>query len=57
MLREIGSPVLLALIEETLATLHAELEEKYERVNRRIENGDNKHIKITGTGDKRRLSP
>jgi hypothetical protein len=27
-LREIGSPVLLAPIEETLATLHAELEEK-----------------------------
>jgi TnpA family transposase len=55
-LREIGSPVLLAPIEETLATLHAELEEKYERVNRRIENGENKHIKITGTGDKRRWS-
>jgi len=53
-LREIGSPVLLAPIEETLATLRAELEEKYERVNRRIENGENKHIKITGTGDKRR---
>ena len=53
-LREIGSPVLLAPIEETLAALRAELEEKYERVNRRIENGENKHIKITGTGDKRR---
>ena len=36
--------------------MHAELEEKYERVNRRIENGENKHIKITGTGDKRRWS-
>jgi hypothetical protein len=53
-LREIGSPVLLAPIEETLAALRAELEEKYERVNQRIENGENKHIKITGTGDKRR---
>ena len=53
-LREIGSPVLLAPIEETLATLRAELEEKYERVNQRIENGENKHIKITGTGDKHR---
>ena len=56
MLHEIGSRVLLAPIEETLATLRAELEEKYERVNRRIENGENKHIKITGAGDKRRWS-
>jgi len=53
-LEEIGSPVLLAPIEQTLATFRAELEEKFERVNRRIENGDNKHIKITGNGDKRR---
>jgi TnpA family transposase len=55
-LREIGAQVLLAPIEETLAAFHAELEDKFERVNRRIENGDNKHIKITGTGDKRRWS-
>ena len=55
-LREIGAPVLLAPIEETLAAFHAELEAKFERVNQRIENGDNKHIKITGTGDKRRWS-
>ncbi len=55
-LDEIGSPVLLASIEETLTTFHAELEEKFERVNRRLENGDNKHVKITGTGDKRRWS-
>jgi TnpA family transposase len=53
-LEEIGSPVLLAPIEETLATFHAELEAKFERVNRRLENGDNQHIKITGSGDKRR---
>jgi TnpA family transposase len=53
-LREIGAPVLLAPIEETLAAFHAELEEKFERVNRRIGNGDNKGIKITGSGDKRR---
>jgi hypothetical protein len=55
-LREIGAPVLLALIEETLAAFHAELEAKFECVNQRIENGDNKQIKITGTGDKRRWS-
>jgi len=50
-LEEIGSPVLLAPIEQTFATFHAELAEKFERVNRRIENGDNKHIKIAGSGD------
>jgi TnpA family transposase len=55
-LREIGSPVLLRPIEETLAAFHKELEEKFEEVNRRIENGDNKHIKVAGTGDKRRWS-
>ena len=55
-LREIGAPVLLAPIKETLAAFHAELEAKFERVNQRIENGDNKHVKITGTGDRRRWS-
>ena len=55
-LREIGAPILLAPIEETLAAFRAELEAKFERVNKRIENGDNKHIKITGTEDKRRWS-
>ena len=49
-LREIGAPILLAPIEETLAAFHVELEAKFERVNERIENGDNKHIKITGLG-------
>jgi hypothetical protein len=53
-LREIGAPVLLTPIEETLAAFHAELEDKFDRVNRRIKNGDNKHIKISGSGDKRR---
>jgi TnpA family transposase len=55
-LREIGAPALLTPIEETLATFHTELEDKFDRVNRRIENGENKHIKVTGTGDKRRWS-
>ncbi|HTF64356.1 MAG TPA: hypothetical protein VK638_16860, partial [Edaphobacter sp.] len=49
-LREIGAPVLLTPIEETLSTLHTELEDRFERVNQRIETGDNKHIKITGPG-------
>jgi hypothetical protein len=43
-------------MEETLTAFRAELEAKFERVNKRIENGNNKHIKITGTEDKRRWS-
>jgi Tn3 transposase DDE domain len=55
-LREIGAPILLTPIEETLAAFRTELEAKFERVHERIESGDNKHIKITGIGDKRRWS-
>jgi TnpA family transposase len=55
-LREIGAPILLAPIQETLADLRNELETKYKSVNQRINNGDNKYFKITGTGDKRRWS-
>lgn len=53
-LREIGAPMLLAPIEDTLAAFRKELEAKFKRVHERIENGDNKHIKITSAGDKRR---
>ncbi len=53
MLREIGASVLLAPIQETLATFRAELEAKFTRVNERIASGENKHIKVTGRGDKR----
>ncbi len=53
-LREIGAPILLAPIEDTLANYRKELEAKFKRVHERIENGDNKHIKVTGAGDKRR---
>jgi hypothetical protein len=52
-LHEIGAPMLLAPIQETLADLQKELEAKYKSVNRRIDNGDNKYIKVTGSGDKR----
>lgn len=55
-LREIGAPILLAPIQETLATYRKELEAKFKRVNERIANGENKHIKVTGDGDKRRWS-
>lgn len=39
-----------------MADLQKELEAKYKSVNRRIDNGDNKYIKVTGSGDKRRWS-
>ena len=55
-LREIGAPILLAPIQETLADLRKELEAKYKSVNQHIDNGDNKYFKIRGTGDKRRWS-
>jgi TnpA family transposase len=50
-LHEIGSPVLIAPIEETLANLREELETKFKTVNQRIENGENKHIKISRKGE------
>ena len=53
-LREIGSPVLLTPIKETLAVLHEALEAKFKAVNQRIDDGLNKHIKVTGAADKRR---
>ncbi len=53
-LREIGAPLLLAPIQETLAAFREELDAKFTRVNARIVTGENKHIKVTGTGDKRR---
>src|SRR5439155_7392323 len=40
--------------QETLAAFRAELDAGFQRVNDRIERGENKHIKVTGTGDKRR---
>ena len=38
-LREIGSPVLLAPIKETLAVLHESLEARFKAVNQRIDDG------------------
>ncbi len=49
LLQEIGSPVLLTPIEETLRTFQEALEAKFPAVNKRIANGENKHIKVTGT--------
>jgi len=52
-LQEIGLPVLLSPIKDTLLTLRNTLEEKYIQVNQRISNGLNKHIVIKGVDEKR----
>jgi TnpA family transposase len=53
-LREIGAPILLVPIQETLASFRETLEAKFETVNQRIDDGQNKHIKVTGVAEKRR---
>jgi TnpA family transposase len=55
-LREIGAPILLTPIEETLTVLHEAIETKLKAVNERIDNGDNPHIKVRDRGEKRRWS-
>jgi hypothetical protein len=53
-LREIGAPILLAPIEETLAAFREALEAKFAVVNKRINSGDNNHIKVRSAEKKRR---
>ncbi|MBW8831149.1 MAG: Tn3 family transposase [Burkholderiales bacterium] len=53
-LQEIGAPLLLAPIEDTLQTLREALETRFAQVNQRITEATNQHIKITGRTDKRR---
>jgi TnpA family transposase len=53
-LREIGAPLLLAPIHDTLQGFRERLDAKFTAVNQRIAAGLNSHIKITGTADKRR---
>jgi TnpA family transposase len=55
-LREIGAPILMKPIKETLQELRKTLEAKIESVNRRIDDGSNEHIKLKGHGEKRRWS-
>ena len=52
-LQETGAPLLLAPIEETLRAFQDALEAKYQSVNQRITNGENKHIKVTGSAKRR----
>jgi TnpA family transposase len=53
-LREIGAPLLMAPIEQTLVAFRETLEAKFAAVTERIENGENKEIKVTGKADSRR---
>jgi hypothetical protein len=53
-LREIGAPILLSPIEATLAAFREALEVKFAAVNKRINSGDNNHIKVRGVERKRR---
>jgi TnpA family transposase len=53
-LREIGAPLLLAPIQDTLQAFHARLDAKFSAVNHRIAAGLNTHITITGPTEKRR---
>lgn len=55
-LREVGMPILLAPIADTLTTFRDELERKIEIVNQRIADEENRHIKVKGKGEKRRWS-
>ena len=51
LIRELDLPILNRPIEETLAELMEEVEALFVDVNRRIRDGENQHIKISGTGD------
>ncbi len=53
-LHDIGAPLLLAPIHDTLQAFHAQLATQFTAVNQRIAAGLNTHMKITGTADKRR---
>ena len=55
-LAEIGVPLLLAPIEDTLSTFREAARTRFVDVNRRILEATNEHIKIRGRGEKRRWS-
>ncbi|MGF6766250.1 TnpA family transposase [Paraburkholderia sp. GAS33] len=46
-LEEVGAPVLVAPIEQTLAMFHEAIEAKLKLVNERIESGENQHVKLS----------
>jgi hypothetical protein len=52
-LQETGAPLLLTPIQETLQAFQKELEARFPTVNQRIANGENKHIKIRDTKNRK----
>ncbi|MBL8509859.1 MAG: DUF4158 domain-containing protein, partial [Chitinimonas sp.] len=53
-LQDIGLPILLRPIEETLVIFREALETRYTQVNQRILEAANEHIKVKGRAEKRR---
>ena len=53
-LQDIGAPILLAPIQDTLAVFHTMLAARYSAINQHISDGVNKHIKVIGAAEKRR---
>lgn len=53
-LRELNLPMLSTPIEETLAVFQKSIEALIEKVNQRIDGGENKHIKLKGNHEKRK---
>ena len=53
-LREVNLPILNTPIEDTLAAFHESIEGLLVSVNRRIDDGENKHIKFKGNREKRK---
>ncbi len=54
LLQEIGAPILVAPIQETLAAFEQALETKFQVVNQRITDGLNQHIKVSSAANKSR---
>lgn len=53
-LRELNLPMLSTPIEDTLAAFQESIESLIEKVNQRIDDGENKHIKLKGNHEKRK---
>lgn len=53
-LQEVGAPLLMTPIEDTLSTFREAIETRFAQVNQRITDSANKHIKVTGRAEKRR---
>lgn len=51
-LKELNLPALSTPIKQQLQDFKVKLEDKYNEVNRRIREGENKHIKVTGKGER-----